>query len=305
MARLAWTVAVILVVSGLALAFSAGPVRAQQDSSGFPSITFESYTLGGQTTELGCGGTDCPSIPVGATVDIRVWVDLYNCDPVTIYFGAQGAGSQTVAFNGAFSMDFQHTYSTAGIYPVKAVMPTCPGVFDDVAPLSIGGSASGTSGLGGFAGPFDDSALFFMAFFAFWLGLIALLLAASAGVVGGTGGGDGVGSIKGRRVGAPPPTTPKPYIPFTQPYLDGMPYMESTHWGSFRDIPPGARRVDPGRIPFQPGTTTDVWQAPPCPDGCGDLVYTAAGWYCPDPDCPGRNSGTTLTAFPKVGEFYG
>ncbi|MGD0395338.1 MAG: hypothetical protein ABSB26_00315 [Nitrososphaerales archaeon] len=93
------------------------------------------------------------------------------------------------------------------------------------------------------------------------------------------------------------------YIPFTQPHLQGMPYLESTHWGSLRDIPPGAQRIDPGRIPFVPGTPTDISQAPR--DECEDLIYTVAGWFCPNPNCTHRNTGGFLTAFPRIGEFYG
>lgn len=227
-----------------------------------------------------------------------MWVDLYNCDPVTIYFGAQGAGSQTVDFNGAFSMDFQHTYTAAGIYPVKAVMTTCPGDFTDDAPLSVGGIGQ-AGGSWGLSGPYDDSGLATPAIFAALLGVVALPLAASAGAVGAAGG---AGPRKARS-GALPGSSSKPYIPFTQPHLQGMPYMESTHWGSLRDIPPGAQRVDPGRIPFVPGTPTDISQAPR--DECGELIYTVAGWFCPNPNCIHRNTGGFLTAFPRIGEFYG
>jgi hypothetical protein len=310
MPRLTWGVVVLLVVSlsFAAVVVTASPARAQQDSSGFPSITFEYYTYGGQQYELGCGGSDCPAIPTGATVDIRVWVDIYNCDPVTIYFGAQGAGSETVYYDGAFSMDFQHLYSEAGIYPVKAVMPTCPGSYDDVAPLTIGGSGSSAGGgLFGFSGPYDDSGLYPIAVPALLFALIALAIAASAssvGTAGAAGTAQGGGRV-GKRGAPPPPVPDSGYIPFTQPHLDGMPFMESTNWASLLDIPPGARRIDPGRIPFVPGTPTDIGQAPMCPDGCGPLVYTVAGWFCPNPQCPEINTGQGLTAFPKVGEFYG
>jgi hypothetical protein len=290
-----------LVVSGLILVFSAAPTRAQQDASGFPSIIFESYTYGGQTTQLGCGGTDCPAILTGATVDIRVIVDLFSCDPVTIYFGGQGAGSQTVNFGGSFAMDFQHTYTAAGVYPVEAIMPTCPGSFSYTAPLSIGGSGSPAGGYGSFFGSPVNSGLVYPAIVGFWLGLIALIMAASAGSVGPAAG---VGA-RGSKLSGPPHPTGKPYIPFTQPHLEGLPYLESTHVGSLSDIPPGAQRIDPGRIPFNPGTPTDIGQAPQCPAGCGDLIYTSAGWFSPNPSCPLRNTGTPLTAFPKIGEFYG
>jgi hypothetical protein len=140
-------------VTFFALALASAPsARAQQDSSGFPSIPFEYSTYQGQTTQLGCGGSDCPTVPTGATVDMRVWADLYNCDPVTIYFGAQGAGSQTVNFGGAFSMDSSYTYTAAGIYPVEAVMPTGPGEYTYTAPLTVGSVNTGPLGGGGFGG---------------------------------------------------------------------------------------------------------------------------------------------------------
>ena len=71
--RVSIMVAFALFVSLVAIVLVCSiPVRAQQDSSGFPSITIESYTYGGTTYEY-AGGT----IPVGATIDFKVWVDLY------------------------------------------------------------------------------------------------------------------------------------------------------------------------------------------------------------------------------------
>jgi len=144
-----------------------------------------------------------------------------------------------------------------------------------------------------------------MAMFGFLFGILALAIGASAGAVGATATGSGPRGGKFSKGGARPPAPPAGYIPFTQPHLEGTPYSMSTHWVSLLDIPIGAQRVDPGRIPFRPGTPTDVFQAPMCPDGCGELVYTAAGWFCRNPECPGLNRGGTLTDFPKVGEFYG
>jgi len=299
-------IAAVLTLGVVAATLVAPPARASQDGSGFPSITFESYTLGGATTQLGCGGSDCPTIPIGATVDIRVWVDLFLCDPVTLYFGATGAGSQTVNFNGAFSEDFYHTYSSAGIYPVKAVASDCNGgYYDDVQPLSVGaaggGSDSTVPGLPGLDGPLAAPALLATLF-----GLVALLVALTAGIVGATGSGASgarAGMKRGGSPWGPPPGATDASRPCPQPHLNGIPYGSSLHIASLFDVPVGAERVDPGRIPFRPGTPTDVFQAPLCDDGT-ELVYTCAGWFCPNPACPHRHPSGPLTAFPTVGQSY-
>ena len=124
------------------LPFTAIPVKASQNSSGFPSITIESYTVGGVTTYYSGG-----SIPVGDVIDFRVWVDLYNIDPVKIAYGDGTADS--VDFGGSFSYDFYHAYDQAGVYAPEAYMPTDSGTFTGFPsqPLTIGDS--GTSGYSG------------------------------------------------------------------------------------------------------------------------------------------------------------
>ena len=139
--RLLFLTSLFLLLTMVA-AFTAMPVKASQDSSGFPSITIESYTVGGVTTYYSGG-----SIPVGATIDFRVWVDLYNIDPVKIAY-ADGA-SDSVDFGGSFSHDFYHAYDTAGVYVPEAYMPTDSGTFTGFPsnPITIG--ESGTSGYSG------------------------------------------------------------------------------------------------------------------------------------------------------------
>ena len=134
---------VLALFVGLAvlLLISSVPVKAQQDSSGFPSITVESYTYGGVMYEYAGG-----SIPVGATIDFRVWVDLYNVDPVKIGYG--DGTSDSYSFDGAFTHDFYHAYQTAGTYGVVAYMPTDSGTFDGGALATIGGGGNGGSGGG-------------------------------------------------------------------------------------------------------------------------------------------------------------
>ena len=138
--RLLFLISLFLLLT-MVIAFTAMPVKASQDSSGFPSITIESYTVGGVTTYYSGG-----SIPVGVTIDFRVWVDLYNIDPVKIGYG-DGA-SDSVDFGGSFSYDFYHAYDTAGTYVAEAFMPTDSGTFTGYSqPITIG--ASGTSGYSG------------------------------------------------------------------------------------------------------------------------------------------------------------
>ncbi len=137
--RLLFLISLFLLLTTVA-AFTAMPVKAT-DSSGFPSITIESYTVGGVTTYYSGG-----SIPVGATIDFRVWVDLYNIDPVKIGYG--DGTSDSVDFGGSFSYDFYHAYDQAGTYVAEAFMPTDSGTFTGYSdPITIGDS--GTSGYSG------------------------------------------------------------------------------------------------------------------------------------------------------------
>lgn len=176
----------IALFAGLIAFFliSSVPVKAQQDSSGFPSITVESYTYGGVTYEY-AGGT----IPVGATIDFRVWVDLYNVDPVTIGYG-DGA-SDSYSFNGAFTHDFYHAYQSASEYAPVAHMPTDSGTFSGSVsqPVVIGGGSS-TSTSGGGGGVSEPISTFnfsqALTVFSLIIGAIAVLVAvlpAGAGAV--------------------------------------------------------------------------------------------------------------------------
>lgn len=132
----------LLLLFATVAPFTVIPVKASQDSSGFPSITIESYTVGVDTTYYSTG-----SIPVGALIEFRVWVDLYNIDPVKIAY-ADGT-SDSANFDGSFSHDFYHSYDKAGVYAPEAYMPTDSGTFTGfpAQPLTIGGS--GTSGYDG------------------------------------------------------------------------------------------------------------------------------------------------------------
>ena len=131
----------LFLLSVMATAYVAVPAKANQDSSGFPSVVVESYTIGGVKT-IYAGG----SIPVGAVIDFRVWVDLYNVDPVRIGYG-DGA-SDSYSFEGSFTHEFYHAYQEAGVYAPVAYMPTDSGTFDGSVsqPVTIGGSSWGSTG---------------------------------------------------------------------------------------------------------------------------------------------------------------
>ncbi|MGA2574300.1 MAG: hypothetical protein ABSF36_08935 [Candidatus Methanomethylicaceae archaeon] len=132
----------LFLLSAIAVSSMAPPIKAAQDSDQFPSITIESYTYNGQTTQYGGG-----SIPVGAMIQFRVWVDINNYDPVKIAYG-DGA-SDTYAFGGSFSHDFYHAYTSANTYVAEAFMPTDPSVsgvvytgYSDPITISGGGSSN-------------------------------------------------------------------------------------------------------------------------------------------------------------------
>lgn len=153
--------AFLFFFSVMTAAFMATPVKAVQDSSGFPSITVESYTYNGVKTY--CSGESVVQVPVGAIVDFRVWVDLYNVDPVKLAY-ADGT-ADTFNFGGSFSHDFYHTYQTASSgYIPEAYMPTDSGTFTCFCGslLEIGQSAQNQGGSGGNSGnPVDQVYAFF------------------------------------------------------------------------------------------------------------------------------------------------
>ena len=255
----------LAVLSVLSLLLSATPASAA------PSVSIQGYTGSGGFVPVDDGGT----IPVGARLKVRVWTDLYGCDPVTVGWG--DGTSETKYYGGAFSLDWYHTYDVEGTYTITA--EDCPGA-TDFATISVG------------AGGFDlfdpSSALFVPTFLGLVLGLLALGLANARPQGPGRRGA----------MGAPVPVPPPPARPVLKP---GVPASMTQHIVSLRDIPHGALRQPQPTIPIRAGHATNVLQRMNCQCGA-PLGYTAAGCFCTSEACGLRNQQAAASQFVQVGQ---
>jgi len=252
------------LIAALALAFlvSLPPPAAAV------SLNVQGYTSGGSFT---FADSSTP-IPVGATLKIRVWVDLMSCDPVTVDWG-DGSPIEQRNYGGSFAGDWTHAYAAEGAYVITATEALCPGTNVDTLTVTVG------SGLLDPSGP-----LFMPAVVAVVLGIVGVGLA--NGKVPPAGGPRR--RIGGPGAGGPPVPPPRPRLRL----LEGIPASMVAHLVSLRDIPMRARLqfpvMRPPRIGIVPGQPTDLWEDVPCQHGCGKLGYTVAGWFCRNPTCPGR-----------------
>lgn len=243
---LAAGLALLAVASALLIA--ATPARASVD------VSIQGYTSGGGFTPVGSGG----SIPTGATLEIKVWKDLYSCDPVTVRWGD---GAQETRSYSSFAATFTHTYNTPGTYTITA---------SD----GCGAGKSGTINVGGAGGlslldPSSDT--FMPTLFGLFLAIFGIALA--------------FGGAK-PPAAAPPPAPPANPARPRRPFVPGVLPSMAMHLVWHRDIPPGAPvQADP-RIPMLPGQATDVLQRIACPACGGPLGYVAEGWFCLNPGCP-------------------
>lgn len=230
------------------------PVAASAD------VSLVGYQVdGGGFTPIGDGGT----MPVGATLEIRVWVDLYSCDPVTVDWG--DGTTQAANYGGTFAMNWYHTYNAEGTYTISATEPC--GSQGELRTIHVGA--------GGFA-IFDPSGDLFL---PTMLGLIFSFLALGL-ALGKTK--PAAANAKGPFANVQPPAAPRRLVPITPL---GTPYSMVANLVSFRDIPVGARRQPEPRMQFTPGEPTDIRQAPRCQCG-GTLGFAAGGWFCLNPQCP-------------------
>ena len=239
-----------------------------------PAAAVQSINVTGYTDDGGWHPADSSfTIPVGATLHVRVWVDLYSCGPVTVDWG-DGSAPQTRDYGGSFALQWDHVYAAEGSYQITATDCTS----SESRTISVG------TGLG--LGPLDPSSpLFAPALFGLILGLIALAMANARPPLPAAG-----------LVGPGKPAWWKPLRP-------GIPASMAQHVVSLRDIPLGAPRQEPPAIQMVPGRPTDPFQKMHCP-GCGaDLGYTVAGWFCRSPTCP--LIGAARTQFPQIGQAYG
>ncbi len=241
------------------LVLAAPTARASAD------VSIQGYDSGGGFTPIGDGG----SMPVGATLEIRVWVDLYACDPVAVNWG--DGNIQTQNYGGSFAKTWTHTYAQAGTYRIQAGEP-CGGT----------GTAESVT-VGGAGNLLDPSSPMFPA--------------VAVGAVGGLGA---LGLAAGAtRAAAKPPTTPPggapPLKPVPRPHLrPGIPGDWMLHHVSYRDIPVGAPRQPPPTIQMRPGEPTNLNQRMHCPWCGGDLGWVAGGWFCLNPGCTRLQAETRI-----------
>jgi hypothetical protein len=226
------------------LAAIPGPAAAEAD------ISITGYrTEDGSFYPTEDGGT----IPVGAQLQIRVWVDLYACDPVTVDWG--DGVEQSVNYGGTFALTWPHTYNEAGTYLIQAT-DAC---------ASSWSTATINVGLGGFAIFDPANELFIPTLLAVVLGIAALA-----------------------QTGAKPRATAggtKPALFPRGTWTPGVPPSMAAHRVSYRDIPIGAPLQPDPRIGMVPGEATDVFQEMHCKCG-GRLGYVAGGWFCLNAQCP-------------------
>jgi hypothetical protein len=232
------------------------------------SLNMQGYTSGGSFTFADSSWT----IPVGATLEMRIWVDLMSCDPVTVDWG-DGSPIEQRNYGSAFSGDWTHEYAAAGSYVITATENLCPGTNVDTLTVTVGSSILDP------AGP-----LFMPALVGVVLGIVGVGLA--NGKTPPAGGPRG--RARGPGAGGPPVPPPRPRLRL----LEGIPASMVAHLVSLRDIPTRARlqhpTMQPPRIGIVPLEPTNLWEDVPCQHGCGKLGYTVAGWFCTSPACPGR-----------------
>jgi len=212
---------------------------------------------------------DGGSMPVGSTLRISVFTDLYSCDPVTVYWG-DGA-SETRTYGGNLVQSWEHMYNATGTYTIRATEPCGDGGATRTVIVANGGLAI-----------FDpSSALFFPTLFGLFLGLGALGMALGKPRVNPKVSPSASLDPNGLR-GPPSPVPPTPF---------GTPPSFAANLVSYRDIPPGAPRQPDPRLPMKEGEPTNLDQPLSCP-ACkvGRLGFVAGGWFCLNPNCPLRHA---------------
>jgi hypothetical protein len=232
------------------------------------SINVQGYTSGGSFTFA----DSSTLIPVGATLKIRVWVDLYSCDPVTVDWG-DGSPIEQRNYGGSFAGEWTHVYAAEKSYVITATEVLCPGTNVDTLTVTVGSSLLDPSG-----------PLFMPALVGVVIGLVGVGLAnGKAPPAGGPRR-----RVGGPGAGGPPVPPPRPRLRL----LESIPASGVAHLVSLLDIPRRSRLQYPvmrppriGIVPLQP---TNVWEEKDCLHGCGKLGYTVAGWFCRNPGCPGR-----------------
>lgn len=243
------------------IAFTAVLVTVPRASAA-PSISVQGYDSGGGF--VFADGSS--SIPVGATLQIRVWVDLDGCDPVSVNWG-DGSATEQQNYGGSFAKLWEHKYTREGTFTIRATESLCPGSSSGSKLITIGG-------IGNFFDP--SNPLFFPIIAAIILAVVAIALANVK-----------IAMPRARPGGLPaaaPAPVPKPRL------RSGIPADMILHLVRLREVPPGAPMqydpLNPPRIPMVFGQPTNMNQIIMC-HACGSkLGYTVEGWFCMNPACP-------------------
>ncbi len=263
----------VLIIMVIAMGFLLGtrPTRAWAD------VTVSGYrTSDGSFTPVSSGDT----IPLGVTLEIHVFISIYGCDPVIVFWG--DGTTSTVPPGGALAVTMSHQYKSEGTYTIKAT-EACQSSQGSIKTITVGNA-------GGLA-VFDPSGPFlFPSIMGLVLGLGAL--------------GSALGGPK-LPPGGPPAQVPAPRPRPERPRLrPGIPASMVAHLVYLRDVPVGAPRQDvpwPENVPriqMVPGQPTDVFQQVSCDCG-GKMGFVAGGWFCLNPKCP-HISQAANEPFPRI-----
>ncbi len=279
----------------LGLIVWAAPALALSSWSGSGSISFTSTPSSyGPCTGSGTSALDLsgdPSSLVG-TLNVNLQSVSSACtgyftigpiaDPVSGYLSGNNlylTDSYGHAMSGPLSgSDLTLTFTT---YPTSSGGGTCVQFCTTTYTMQMTGS--GTLAPAGFLGGFGFAPTDAIAGVGLLAGVAAIgAAAASAAPMGGAAAAGVTTPV--------PATTGFPWVSF------------SDHFGSLAQIPQGAIRQDrppPGRHLSRP------------PNGgncccCGTpLLYTVAGWFCPNPGCQMTDPNAARSAFPGAGQAYG
>jgi hypothetical protein len=236
-----------------------------------PGISIQGYHTGGSFTP----NDGSYPIPVGVTLEVRIWDDFYACSDATVNWG-DGTAPDTGGTGSGFAQTYEHVYTAAGTYTITATQDVCPGLVSARKVIEVGGMGN----------MFDPSnPMFFLIFFALILAVVALILA-NARI---TPPRPRPGARPGSTPGAPQQNAPRP-TPVPRLGYSGISANMTHHLVRLREVPPGAPvqydPLSPPHIAMQFGKPTDIDQHVNC-HACGTkLGYTVEGWFCMNPRCP-------------------
>lgn len=254
----------ILLIASVAVI---GVLASAPPVSGAPGISIQGYESGGSFTF----NDGSYPIPVGVTMQVRIWDDFYACADAVVDWG-DGTPPSTSGTGTGFASMYEHVYTQAGAYTITATQDLCPGTT----------SAKKTIEVGGFGNILDPSnPMFFFVLIVLVLAVIALVLANGR-----------IGLPKARHGLGPQQQPQAPHRPTPRPRLgySGINANMTRHLVRLREVPTGAPvqydPLGPPHIEMRFGQPTNIDETVRCP-ACGHRMgYTCEGWFCMSPQCP-------------------